>query len=68
MNGRRHLSVTAAGLDKAVHQPSCNRVAADAKTTSAGKRLEILKEILPKMTRVLAFYDPSNRVVDVRKT
>ena len=27
-----------------------------------GKRLEILKEILPKMTRVLTFYDPSNRV------
>ena len=29
-----------------------------------GKRLEILKEILPKTTRVLTFYDPSNRVAD----
>jgi putative ABC transport system substrate-binding protein len=27
-----------------------------------GKRLEILKEILPKISRVLTFYDPSNRV------
>lgn len=27
-----------------------------------GKRLEILKEILPKMQRVLTFYDPNNRV------
>ncbi|MGH7853111.1 MAG: ABC transporter substrate-binding protein, partial [Candidatus Binatia bacterium] len=27
-----------------------------------GKRLEILKEILPKITRVLTFYDPTNRV------
>jgi len=27
-----------------------------------GKRLEILKEILPKISRVLTFYDPTNRV------
>jgi ABC-type uncharacterized transport system substrate-binding protein len=27
-----------------------------------GKRLEILKEILPKIGRVLTFYDPNNRV------
>jgi putative tryptophan/tyrosine transport system substrate-binding protein len=27
-----------------------------------GKRLEILKEILPKIGRVLTFYDPSNQV------
>jgi ABC-type uncharacterized transport system substrate-binding protein len=27
-----------------------------------GKRLEILKEILPKTSRVLTFYDPTNRV------
>jgi putative ABC transport system substrate-binding protein len=27
-----------------------------------GKRLEILKEVLPKISRVLTFYDPSNRV------
>lgn len=27
-----------------------------------GKRLEILKEILPKISRVLTFYDPANRV------
>ncbi|HEX5022389.1 MAG TPA: ABC transporter substrate-binding protein, partial [Candidatus Binatia bacterium] len=27
-----------------------------------GKRLEILKEILPKTSRVLTFYDPNNRV------
>jgi len=27
-----------------------------------GKRLEVLKEILPKLSRVLTFYDPSNRV------
>ncbi len=26
------------------------------------KRLEILKEILPKLTRVITFYDPGNRV------
>lgn len=26
------------------------------------KRLEVLKEILPKLTRVLTFYDPNNRV------
>jgi putative ABC transport system substrate-binding protein len=26
------------------------------------KRLEILKEILPKLSRVVTFYDPSNRV------
>ncbi len=26
------------------------------------KRLEVLKEILPKLTRVLTFYDPHNRV------
>jgi ABC-type uncharacterized transport system substrate-binding protein len=27
-----------------------------------GKRLEILKEILPKITRVLTYYDPASRV------
>ncbi|MGE5215390.1 MAG: ABC transporter substrate-binding protein [Chloroflexota bacterium] len=27
-----------------------------------GKRLEILKEILPKVSRVLTYYDPTNRV------
>ena len=27
-----------------------------------GKRLEILKELLPKISRVLTFYDPTNRV------
>ena len=27
-----------------------------------GKRLEILKEMLPKLARVVTFYDPSNRV------
>lgn len=27
-----------------------------------GKRLEILKEILPKISRVLTYYDPTNRV------
>ncbi len=27
-----------------------------------GKRLEILKEILPKISRVLTFYDPTSRV------
>lgn len=27
-----------------------------------GKRLELLKEILPKVSRVVSFYDPSNRV------
>src|SRR5581483_7839173 len=26
------------------------------------KRLEVLKEILPKLSRVLTFYDPNNRV------
>ena len=29
-----------------------------------GKRLEILKEILPKIARVLTFYDPSNRAAE----
>jgi putative ABC transport system substrate-binding protein len=27
-----------------------------------GKRLEVLKEILPKVSRVLTYYDPNNRV------
>lgn len=27
-----------------------------------GKRLEVLKELLPKVSRVLTFYDPTNRV------
>jgi putative ABC transport system substrate-binding protein len=31
-------------------------------TDLTGKRLELLKEILPKLTRVVTIYDPSNRM------
>ena len=31
-------------------------------TDLTGKRLEILKEILPKLSRVVSFYNPSNRM------
>jgi putative tryptophan/tyrosine transport system substrate-binding protein len=31
-------------------------------TDLTGKRLEILKEILPKLTRVVTFYNPNNRI------
>src|SRR4029450_224567 len=34
----------------------------DSTTDLTGKRLEILKEILPKLSRVVTFYNPNNRM------
>ena len=51
------------GLVQSFGKPGGRLTGVQYSTTDlTGKRLEILKEILPKLTRVVTFYNPSNRM------
>ena len=51
------------GLVQSFAKPGGRLTGVQYSTTDlTGKRLEILKEILPKLTRVVTFYNPNNRI------
>jgi putative ABC transport system substrate-binding protein len=53
----------ASGLVQSFGKPGGRLTGVQYSTTDlTGKRLEILKEILPKLSRVVTFYNPSNRM------
>ena len=53
----------AAGLVESLAKPGGRLTGVHSLTRElTGKRLEILKEILPKLRRVVTFYDPRNRI------
>jgi putative tryptophan/tyrosine transport system substrate-binding protein len=53
----------ASGLVQSFARPGGRLTGVQYSTTDlTGKRLEILKEIVPKLTRVVTFYNPNNRM------
>ena len=53
----------ASGLEENFWKPGGRLTGVQYSTTDlTGKRLEILKEILPKLSRVVTFYNPNNRM------
>ena len=69
LSERRHRSVSASGL-KALPPLGVNVTGLTNLTTElAGKRLELLKEAVPKVARVAILYDPGSRpgVRDVKE-